>query len=57
VALWREIFTQVQADAPWIPIFHELQVSMHSAGVTGPDGIFTDPMHIPVHYEYMQRAE
>jgi len=44
-------------DAPWIPVFHELQVSMHSTRVTGPEGIFTDPMHIPVHYEYIRMAE
>jgi len=25
--------------------------------VTGPEGIFTDPMHIPVHYEYIRMAE
>ena len=54
---WRQIFLAIMEDAPWIPVFHELQVSMHSTRVTGPEGIFTDPMHIPVHYEYIRMAE
>ncbi|HEX7039066.1 MAG TPA: ABC transporter substrate-binding protein [Trueperaceae bacterium] len=54
---WRQIFLDIMEDAPWIPIFHELQVSMHSTRVTGPEGIFTDPMHIPVHYEMVRMAE
>ena len=54
---WRQIFLEIMEDAPWIPVFHELQVSMHSTRVTGPKGIFTDPMHIPVHYEYIRMAE
>ncbi|HET9027133.1 MAG TPA: ABC transporter substrate-binding protein [Trueperaceae bacterium] len=54
---WRSIFVDIMGDAPWIPIFHELQVSMHSTNVTGPDAIFVDPMHIPVHYEMVRRAE
>src|SRR5690606_11581674 len=35
VAEWREIFLAIMEDAPWIPVFHELQVSMHSTNVTG----------------------
>ncbi len=54
---WRQIFVDIMADAPWIPIFNELQVSMHSSRVTGPEGIFTDPMHIPVHYELVRMAD
>jgi len=54
---WRQIFLAIMEDAPWIPVLHELQVSMHSSRVTGPEGIFTDPMHIPVHYEYIRMAE
>ncbi len=54
---WRQIFLDIMEDAPWIPIFHELQVSMHSTRVTGPENIFTDPMHIPVHYEMVRMAE
>ena len=54
---WRDIFVEIMADAPWIPVFNELQVSMHSANVTGPTEIFVDPMHIPVHYELVRRAQ
>ena len=54
---WRQIFLEIMDDAPWIPIFNELQVSMHSTRVTGPEGIFTDPMHIPVHYELVRMAD
>ncbi len=57
VKAWRSIFVDIMADAPWIPVFHELQVSMHSTNVTGPKEIFVDPMHIPVHYEMVRKAE
>jgi len=57
VAEWRDIFMEIMEEAPWIPIFHELQVSMHSTNVTGPSAIFVDPMHIPVHYEMVRKAE
>lgn len=57
VAEWRDIFMEIMEDAPWIPIFHELQVSMHSTNVTGPAAIFVDPMHIPVHYEMVRKAQ
>lgn len=57
VQAWRDIFVEIMDDAPWIPVFNELQVSMHSANVTGPKEIFVDPMHIPVHYELVRRAQ
>lgn len=57
VTEWRDIFMEIMEEAPWIPIFHELQVSMHSTNVTGPSEIFVDPMHIPVHYEMVRRAQ
>lgn len=55
---YRDIFVEIlRDDAPWIPVFHELQVSMHSARVTGDPAIFVDPMHIPVHYEMIRLAD
>lgn len=54
-ALWREIYTDIMADAPWIPIFHEMRYTMHSARVGGADNIFTDPLHIPINYEEVYR--
>ena len=58
VEAWRDIFVEIHRDAaPWVPVFHELQVSMHSSRITGPKEIFVDPMHIPVHYEYVRLAD
>ena len=58
VQAWREIFADIhENDAPWVPVFHELQVSMHSSRVTADGQIFADPMHIPVHYEYVRLAD
>ena len=50
-ALWRDLYAQVMADAPWVPVFHETRYTMHSARLAGPEGIFIDPIHIPVNYE------
>ncbi|MBO8127371.1 MAG: ABC transporter substrate-binding protein [Firmicutes bacterium] len=52
--LWKKIYRQVMEDAPWIPIFHEKRFTMHSERLTGPEGIFVDPIHIPVNYEEVQ---
>jgi oligopeptide transport system substrate-binding protein len=48
---YRQIYRRIMQDAPWIPIFHEKRYTMHSARVGGKKGIFTDPVHIPVHYD------
>ena len=39
------------ADAPWAPIFNEKAYVIHSARIAGPDGVFADPIHIPVNYD------
>lgn len=54
-ALWREIYTDIMAEAPWIPIFHEMRYTMHSDRVDGAEGIFVDPLHIPINYEEVYR--
>jgi ABC-type transport system substrate-binding protein len=51
LALWREIFTGIMADAPWAPVFNEQRFTMRSDRIGGPDAIFVDPVHIPVHYD------
>ena len=51
LALWQDIYRQVMADAPWVPIFNETRYTMHSEFLDGPEGIFIDPIHIPVNYE------
>lgn len=51
LALWRDIFVQVMADAPWAPVFNEERFTMRSSRMGGPDAIFVDPVHIPVNYD------
>ncbi len=51
MAAWRSIFTDIQDEAPWVPIFNEQRFTMRSDRLDGPDGIFVDPVHIPVHYD------
>jgi len=48
---WGKIFTDLMTDAPWAPIFNEKAVGIHSKRVAGPNGIFADPIHIPVNYD------
>ena len=49
--LWRDIFLAIMEDAPWAPVFNEQRFTMKSARLGGPDAIFVDPVHIPVHYD------
>ena len=49
--LWREIFISVMDDAPWAPVFNEQRFTMKADRLAGPDAIFVDPVHIPVHYD------
>ena len=51
LALWREVYAEVMADAPWAPVFHEQRFTMRGDRLGGPDAIFVDPVHIPVHYD------
>jgi peptide/nickel transport system substrate-binding protein len=53
IAEWKQIFTAIQDEAPWAPIFNEQRFTMRSDRLDGPDGIFVDPVHIPVHYDYV----
>ena len=51
IEMWRSIFIDIMDDAPWVPVFNEQRFTMHSARIKGPDAIFVDPVHIPVHYD------
>lgn len=51
LALWRDIYRRIMEDAPWVPIFNESRYTMHAEHLDGPEGIFIDPIHIPVNYE------
>jgi oligopeptide transport system substrate-binding protein len=50
-ATWGKIFTDLMADAPYVPIFNEKAYVIHSARIAGPNGVFADPIHIPVNYD------
>jgi ABC-type transport system substrate-binding protein len=50
---WRAIFDDVLKDAPWAPVFNEKRFTYHSARLGGDPVLFTDPIHIPVNYDYI----
>jgi len=50
---WRQIFVDIMDDAPWVPVMNEVRFAMHSGRIGGKDVYFADPIHIPVHYEYV----
>ena len=49
----RAIFDDVLKDAPWAPVFNEKRFTYHSARLGGDPALFTDPIHIPVNYDYI----
>ncbi len=51
IELWRSVFIDIMEEAPWAPVFNEQRFTMHSERLGGPDAIFVDPVHIPVHYD------
>jgi len=53
VAEWKAIFDLVLKDAPWAPIFNEKRFTYHSARLGGDPALYTDPIHIPVNYDYI----
>jgi ABC-type transport system substrate-binding protein len=50
-AAWGKIFTDLMTDAPWAPVFNEKAYVVHAKRVQGPNGVFADPIHIPVNYD------
>jgi len=50
---WKAIFDDVLKDAPWAPIFNEKRFTYHSERLGGDPLLFTDPIHIPVNYDYI----
>lgn len=57
IDLWRSIFIRIMEDAPWAPVFNEQRFTTHAKRIQGPDAIFVDPVHIPVHYDVVDAAE
>lgn len=53
IAEWKAVFDDVLKDAPWAPIFNEKRFTYHSERLGGDPALFTDPIHIPVNYDYI----
>ncbi|WP_259779408.1 ABC transporter substrate-binding protein [Aestuariispira ectoiniformans] len=53
IAMWRDIFTKIMGDAPWVPVFNEQRYTIRSPRIDAPDELLVDPVHIPVHYDYI----
>ncbi|MEO0852330.1 MAG: ABC transporter substrate-binding protein [Cyanobacteria bacterium J06648_11] len=55
--LYRSLFVQAMEEAPWVPIFNEQRVTVHSADLTGDESLWLDPVRIPVNYDHIQAAQ
>jgi ABC-type transport system substrate-binding protein len=44
--VWGKIFTDVMADAPWVPVINERRVVAKSLRMGGPDNIYIDPTRV-----------
>jgi hypothetical protein len=38
-------------------VFNEVRYAMHSPRIGGEDIFFADPIHIPVHYDYVYATD
>ncbi|MBY3165307.1 ABC transporter substrate-binding protein [Rhizobium laguerreae] len=45
-AAWGNIFTDIMADAPWIPVINERRVVAKSLRMGGADNIYIDPTRV-----------
>ncbi len=45
-AVWGKIFTDIMADAPWVPVINERRVVAKSLRMGGPDHIYIDPTRV-----------
>jgi peptide/nickel transport system substrate-binding protein/oligopeptide transport system substrate-binding protein len=46
IEAWKGIFTDIMADAPWIPIFNERRVVAKSKRMGGADNVYIDPTRV-----------
>jgi ABC-type transport system substrate-binding protein len=51
------IYSKIMDEAPWGPAMNETRFALHSARIGGKDIFFTDPNHIPVHYDYVSSKD
>ncbi len=54
---WRQIFLDIMKDAPWVPVFNEKRYTIKAERLDGPEGIFVDPVHIPVAYDWVYATD
>ena len=54
---WKGIYNDLMKDAPWVPIFNEKRFTYHSARLGGDASLFTDPIHIPVNYDFIYNKD
>jgi ABC-type transport system substrate-binding protein len=45
-AAWGKIFTDIMADAPWVPVINERRVVAKSTRMGGADNIYIDPIRV-----------
>ncbi|OBY03418.1 peptide ABC transporter substrate-binding protein [Rhizobium leguminosarum bv. trifolii] len=45
-AAWGKVFTDIMADAPWIPVINERRVVAKSLRMGGADNIYIDPTRV-----------
>lgn len=45
-AVWGKIFTDIMADAPWVPLINERRVVAKSKRMGGADNIYIDPTRV-----------
>jgi len=54
LALYQKIFREVMDDAPWVPVFNQVDYTLHSTKVAGnPGNVFSDPGVYPFTYSRM----
>jgi peptide/nickel transport system substrate-binding protein len=54
--MWRDIFVKIMDDAPWAPVFNEQRFTYHSPKIGG-GVLLADPVHIPLHYDYLYATD
>ena len=52
-AAWSGIYQDVMKDLPWVPIFNDKGVLIHSDRIGGDANFFVSPVHIPIWYDYL----
>ena len=57
LAAWKDIYKQVMADAPWVPVYNEKLFVLKTARVRGEGAVLADPQYPPMNYPYVWVAD